>query len=496
MAACPSCAAPLDADGVCTTCGALSRGYFRGLDLGPPQIAAAVSRGLDFYRLLEIPRDADTNTIARRYQRLRALFPDTPERLAPAPARKLELLEVAGRVLTDPRLRATYDSLREAAPSQPDLAVVRCTYCGAPLEPQAPRCQFCGAARPVEEKAPIALPTTPPPVEPVDYYALLGLSDDHLHPRPQAARVIMGNDPRRPGGGALPPDRPPTPGEVDAAALALQQQILMQPSVEPIEREAQLSRYELARRLLRDERRRPQYDALLLMFRNGRLGQPQLEALSALEDSVRAEIDEETGGRSNQHTADDLLRQAQGLIDAGVPREALPLLRRALQMPSAPPEAHQMFVQTMLANDDPLLIGGHQLRQIQASIAATAGAGRPIPDGDALLALCAGLIAREEGRTTEAEAALSQALSTNPQLSAAARGLAAMALARGANDEAIAHARQALLQNRDDEQALLLIAAASLRARRPEQAREAAASIARLRGPGWSADAVLRDIGG
>ena len=40
MHACPACAAPLDDDGICTTCGALTRGFFRGLELGTPQIDA------------------------------------------------------------------------------------------------------------------------------------------------------------------------------------------------------------------------------------------------------------------------------------------------------------------------------------------------------------------------------------------------------------------------------------------------------------------------
>jgi hypothetical protein len=48
MHPCPSCAAPLDEEGICTSCGALTRGFFRGLYLGTPQKAAAVANGLDF----------------------------------------------------------------------------------------------------------------------------------------------------------------------------------------------------------------------------------------------------------------------------------------------------------------------------------------------------------------------------------------------------------------------------------------------------------------
>src|SRR5512145_1174659 len=98
---CPSCAAPLDEEGICTSCGALARGFFRGLDLGPPQIAQAVANGLDFYRLLGVAPDADVRAVARRYRQLRVLFPDDPSGLAAEPARRLALLERAGRVLTD-----------------------------------------------------------------------------------------------------------------------------------------------------------------------------------------------------------------------------------------------------------------------------------------------------------------------------------------------------------------------------------------------------------
>src|SRR5215212_10883441 len=114
MHPCPSCAAPLDEEGICISCGALARGFFRGLDLGTPAIAAAVANGLDFYQLLGVAPEADIRTVARRYRQLRVLFPDDPSSLATAPARRLALLEVAGRVLTDPQLRRTYDQLRNS----------------------------------------------------------------------------------------------------------------------------------------------------------------------------------------------------------------------------------------------------------------------------------------------------------------------------------------------------------------------------------------------
>src|SRR4051812_12648862 len=151
MHSCPSCAAPLDEEGICTSCGALARGFFRGLDLGTPQIAAAVAKGLDFYQLLGVLPDEDVRSVARRYRQLRVLFPDDPSGLAAAPARRLELLEHAGRVLTDPRLRQIYDQLRSSdvgsvAGAEPVVtnAVLRCAGCAAPLPAAASRCSFCG----------------------------------------------------------------------------------------------------------------------------------------------------------------------------------------------------------------------------------------------------------------------------------------------------------------------------------------------------------------
>src|SRR5262245_49730697 len=168
MHPCPSCSAPLDDEGICTSCGALARGFFRGLDLGAPQLAEAVARGLDFYRLLEVAPDAEVRAVARRYRQLRTLFPDDPSGLAPEPARRLALLEVAGRVLTAPRLRQTYDQLRAERDVRVTAEVVRCAGCAAPLPIGAARCSFCGTARPAAPIPPAAPPeaTSPPPSEP------------------------------------------------------------------------------------------------------------------------------------------------------------------------------------------------------------------------------------------------------------------------------------------------------------------------------------------
>jgi tetratricopeptide (TPR) repeat protein len=499
MAQCPSCGGSLDAEGICGACGALSRGFFRGLDLGRPQIAAAVTRGLDFYKLLEVAPDADTHTIARRYRRLRVLFPDDSRRLAPEPARRLELLEVAGRVLTDPPLRQIYDQLRSGEISKLELGVLRCIGCGAPFEQQAVHCQYCGTARPAAAQAPVAPPTAdPPPTDPVDYYALIGLTAEHLGLSQQAAQIRRGGERySRDGHSQAQFVRPPTPEEVDAAAYERQRTALISAGGDPGERERRFNELEIARRILRDERRRPQYDALLQAFGKGLIDRGRIETLHHLQETILAEMQAEQA-QPNAPAEEGLLRQAEGYLSAGLAREALSLLRKALAVSNPLPQAHQLFVQAALASDDPLSLGGHVLRQILRSLAASNSA-ETQPD-PALNALCQGLLAREEGRVAEAEVHLYAAVSQNPQLSAGWRALAALALGRSEHDRAISHARRATHADPQDERAMLLIAAACIQTRRREEARTVAAQIARIRGYNAQVDAqvneILQEVGG
>ncbi|MCS6842548.1 MAG: DnaJ domain-containing protein [Roseiflexus sp.] len=106
--------------------------------------------GLDLYRLLVVDQHAEAITIARQYRRLRALFPDDPSALAPEPWRRFELLQVAGRILTDPSLRAIYNELHASATASMQKGVVRCASCGAPLQVGEPCCLYCGLLRLVE----------------------------------------------------------------------------------------------------------------------------------------------------------------------------------------------------------------------------------------------------------------------------------------------------------------------------------------------------------
>ncbi len=113
----------------------------------------------------------------------------------------------------------------------------------------------------------------------------------------------------------------------------------------------------------------------------------------------------------------------------------------------------------------------------------------------ALAALCRGLLERDLGNAAGAERELRQAVDHDIGLGAAWRGLAALALARGATEEALGACRRALAADPRDERALQLIAGVCLRTRRRSEAHEIAAQIAQIRGEGWTAAAVLAELG-
>ncbi|HEU4329257.1 MAG TPA: molecular chaperone DnaJ [Roseiflexaceae bacterium] len=496
MYACPSCAAPLDDDGICTACGALSRGFFLGLDLGTPQIADAVARGLDFYLLLGVTPATDLRAIARRYRQLRTLFPDNPAGLRPEPARRLALLEAAGRVLTDPRLRRIYDDLRSRAGVRAETTVLRCVSCSAPLPQDAARCTFCGTPRPAEAAAPTAPAppgSDPVPTEPVDYYALIGLTPQHLIPEPERDTPVYGSM-AEVAVSSLQRNTPPDPQDVDQAALKRQRDILLTPGLPQQERDARLTEIEIARRILRSERSRNTYDMVLLGFWQGLLGSGRLDTLRYLQDLARAEIAEERGEQLSEEVSQALLRQGIGFLDARLPREALPLLERALKVLPQSAEGHSALVRAQLAADDPLALGGHALRQLLRSLDALDALGRPLPNSPALRALCQGLLARDADDRAAAEAGFQEAVRQDSQLEAAWRGLAALALGRGAVEEGLGYSRRALALNPRDERVLLMMAAACLRARRRQEAYEVAAQIAAVRGQPWTAERVLREL--
>ncbi len=412
---CPSCAASLDEEGICTSCGALTRGFFRGLDLGAPQLAAAVANGLDFYLLLGVAPTADVRSIARRYRQLRVVFPDDPTDLAPEPARRLELLELAGRTLTDPRLRHTYDQLRAT-----------------------------------------------PAAEPVDYYAMLGLNAEHLMPAlsppPASFQQSIAGPALAPRGG------PATSADIDAAALARERQILLAPGYAPEERDERVNEIEIARRILRDDPRRSHYDMLLLDFRQGLYGGGRLDALQHLQDLARADLAESRGEQISSEEGAALLKQGLGYLDARLPREAIDPLRRAVAALPRSAEALQAYVRALLESDDPLALGSHALRQLLKSLDALAGLGVTNQNLAALAALCRGLLARDEGDTAIGAAELQRAVDLDHRLAPAWRGLAALSLSRGATEAGLGFCRRALAIDPRDERTLLMLIAPRLRA--------------------------------
>jgi tetratricopeptide (TPR) repeat protein len=282
---------------------------------------------------------------------------------------------------------------------------------------------------------------------------------------------------------------------VDATALARQRALLLSPGLTPVERDDRVAELEIARRILRDETRRSQYDALLRDFRRGQLGGGRLETLNHLQEQARAEIAEERGDQPSAEEGAAQLKQGLGYLSAGLPRDALGPLRRAVAGLPRSAEAHAAYARAILSSDDPLALGGHMLRQALQSLDTSAALEAAGEREQALAALCRGLLARDEGNAAGAERELRQAVRLDSRLGPAWRGLAAVALARGAIEEALGACRRALAVDGRDERALLMIAAACLRAQRHDEAREAAVQIARLRGEGWTAEAVLSELG-
>jgi len=250
---------------------------------------------------------------------------------------------------------------------------------------------------------------------------------------------------------------------------------------------------------------------LLLGFRQGQLSGGRLESLSHLQDLARADLAAERGEQLSSGEGAALLNQGLGYLNARLPREALDTLRRAVAVLPRSPEAHAAYAQAILDSDDPLGLGGHLLRQalhsldalelLWAADARDPAKSRPPDDlrgsrREGLAAFCRGLLARDEGNTALAQAEFQRAIGFDSQLAAAWRGLAALALARRATEEALGYCGRALAIDRRDERALTLAVGACLRAGKRANAREFASRVAAARGEGWSAEAVLQELGG
>jgi hypothetical protein len=110
--ACPNCGAPLNTEGVCASCGATARGFYKGQDLGALAHARALEQGLDYYLLLQVDEAASASEVQTAYWQLRQHFPHDMRRLVLAQRRRLELIEQAYTVLGNPASRRAYDELR------------------------------------------------------------------------------------------------------------------------------------------------------------------------------------------------------------------------------------------------------------------------------------------------------------------------------------------------------------------------------------------------
>jgi Tfp pilus assembly protein PilF len=190
-----------------------------------------------------------------------------------------------------------------------------------------------------------------------------------------------------------------------------------------------------------------------------------------------------------------LLKQGLGYLNARLPREALDPLRRAVSALPRSPEAHAAYARAILDSDDPLGLGSHMLRQALHSLDTLELLRAADASSPAMAALCRGLLARDEGDTATAQVELQRAAGLDSQLAPAWRGLAALALARRATEQALGYCGRALAIDPRDERALTLALGACLRDGRRANAREFAGQIAAVRGAGWSAEAVLQELG-
>src|SRR3954452_24245512 len=135
MVPCPSCGAALPGDGRCSFCGSQARGFWRELDLGTPELAAAVMQGLDYYLVLGALPHADGPAVAEAYRQARSRFPDDPRWLVPQIARQLGVIEEAWRILGVPLRRELYDHLRSQNGQTGDqVRAIYCQQCGAPVD--------------------------------------------------------------------------------------------------------------------------------------------------------------------------------------------------------------------------------------------------------------------------------------------------------------------------------------------------------------------------
>lgn len=344
-----------------------------------------------------------------------------------------------------------------------DVRARKCTACGANVPPGETRCGFCGAAQPEDtpETQPVAQAALSGEEDIVDYYSLLGLN----------------------------PSQEPDILETRRGVLRAQETLLLNEYIDAEERHRLTDNIEIGGWILTTARARGVYDGILMALRNGTFTAAHVTALSELQREAAQEL----GLLTDDTPPTELLQQGTGYIAMGMYREAAQVLQRAVEALPDSAEAHYRYGMALLGND-PLAAGSHEMRQAARSFQSAAALEPRLRDAPSLQALCQGLLARQDGDSAHAEAELRRALQMNPELSAAWCALAALALGQQRYGEVFSFCRNALLQNPQNEQSYLLLAAACWRTNQRDHARDAASRAARLRGEGWNAERILREI--
>lgn len=486
----------LDSAGHCAYCGGQARGFWADLDLGTPDLAAAVVDGLDYYLVLGVTPQAVPVEIAGEYHRARSRFPDDPRRLMPQVARSLGLIEEAWRILGVPERRVVYDRLRRemlgrtAAGSE--VRTLRCSKCGAPFGPNPLLCSACGTARQAEAVPDVARPLGDIP----DYYEALGLV-------PRLVRVPGTGSSRgkvrsgwqdlfdRADGEFSSSEEytlvPPEPDEVEAAYLRRLEKLVF--AADP---EAEVTA-EVARQVLKDPQRHQAYLSLRQQLSNPAMMKHVLESLAALDREVRSEI---AGGPLAAADGAALIAQGRGLLRLNLHHRAVPVLEQACTVAPESAEAQYAYGMALWGSADLFALTGHSLRRIDTAFSAAqrldprvAGVVEPY------ILVTRGMLHFNTGEIAPAVEVLRQATQHHSEFAAGWRALGAALLQQRQFEPAIAACKQALRVEPNNERVLFLLLSAFLQTRQPDRVQAIALLIARLRGAGTTSHDVLREVG-
>jgi tetratricopeptide (TPR) repeat protein len=345
-----------------------------------------------------------------------------------------------------------------------DLQSLKCPACSAPYSPGQQVCGFCNTPLPQSiEAEPLTEGSASDGTEEiVDYYAMIGLS-------------LMDA---------------PGPNAVGQAALETQQRYMLNKFMDKEERNKLVENIEIAHWILTDDRARREYDGILMMLRNGIFNDKHIGMLGELQQKARREL-----GLTDDHTTpQEWLQQGTGYQALGMHREAAHVLKKVIDAMPDTGEAHYRYAQALMSYENPLSKGGHELRQAAASFKSAAQLDPSLHNAVAYEALCQGLLARQDGDTMRAKQELQRAVNLDANLGAAWLSLAALALQEQDHANVLSCCRRALLCDAQDEQAYLFLVASCWRAGQRERAYDAANRVAALRGSGWNAKKVLREI--